>query len=367
MNEKHRNYVNTISLFTHILVTTTLSLAIFFLSNQFVVIFNEKRIAEISLFLPLLSISSIPKSFSQKIMYRQQKMSFVFLSNLSFFGSITVFFVHSIINNSYLNYDQLSKYYLYGTLLCSLFSIFLVLKHLKFSIKGNIKISDIISFSAKMTTINILNSIPRNIEPFIIKLFFSLEIVGLYSAAKNLYRLFDEALNAFYGIIYPATVKHINSRNYLQLEKLTKKSISFVFFGFVFLAIIILSPLGYFVLEEIFPIQYIKSINYLTIFLISVPFLSFVIFYSLLTASNKLKNVFFGVISANISFLVILLMICINNNPSLIPFGLVSYNVVLGLIGLYYGIKIYNYKFNSLIIALPDSYNFIKQKIKGVK
>lgn len=364
MNEKERKFVNTIALLFHIVITSFTSFTIFFLSDQFGLLFNEKRLEEIALFLPILSISSIPKAFTQKLMYQIQQMFFVFLSNFIFFGLISFLILYSILNSINLNFYLLSHYYLIGTVACSIMSIILTRKQLKFNMKGNVAIKNLLSFSIKITSINLLNSIPRNIEPFIIKLFFSLEVVGLYSAAKNLFRLFDEALNAFYGIIYPATVKHLNSQNHHELDMLTKKSISFVFVSFFIIALLILSPIGYFVLESIFPIQYTKSINYLTLFLVSVPFLSFVIFYSLLTASNKLGNVFTGVFVANISFLIVLALICLINNSSLIPLGIVVYNIILGLIGLYYGIKFYNYRIRSLMSAIPDSYNFIKKKIQ---
>jgi O-antigen/teichoic acid export membrane protein len=364
MQEESQKKVNLISLVTHIVLTFGVSLIIYFLRYPISSFFNEPRIIEIGNILPILSIVFIPKAFCQKIIYRIQNMFYLFLTNLAFFG-ITSFLIFTFIflkNN--LDFHYLSLFYLLGSLSSSIVAIVLTRKSLRFSNNGLIKIKTIFNFSWRMTSINLLNSFPKQIDPFIMKIFFPLETVALYSAAKNLFRLFDEAINALYGLLYPAGVKNLAKGTTENLERLLSKAVSFVFWGFIVISVVFISPVGSYIFDYIIPSSFQNSIDYFRLLLISTPFLSFIAFYSILTAENKLKSVFFAVLISNIFFFTVSLIVGKMHLMNYLPLGLISYNIGLGLIGLILGMTNYNFKLNLIFRAFGDSYNFLKTKLK---
>lgn len=363
MDIENQNKVNFISLLTHIIFTLGIALIIYFLRNPLSVFFDKPQITQIASVLPILSLVFVPKAFCQKIIYRIQNMFYLFLTNLVFFGLTTILILNGIKNNSSLNFQSLSFYYICGSLMSSIFALILVRQHLKFGRQGKISLKTIFGFSRKITLINLLNSFPKQIDAFIITIFFPLETVGLYAAAKNLFRLFDEAINALYGLLYPAGVKNILRGNIESLERILSKAVSFVFWGFIIISLILLSNIGSYLFNNLFPSSYSNSIYYFRILLISTPFLSFIAFYSILTAANKLRQVFYSVLISNICFFIATLSICNYQMQNLVPLGLIIYNIMLGSLGLFLGMKYYNFKLNMLLIAFVDSFIFIKSKL----
>lgn len=359
--------VNLIALINIFVLAGFISLVVFVFQDFFALIFNEPKLTKIAELTPLLSLSFIPRTFTLKLMFRDRNMKKVFLINLLFFGSITFLVFYSIFQNISLTFSNLSLYYLFGAIASSVIGVLVSFKRLVFSTKGNVRLSELYSFSWKIAYTNILHTVPKQVDVFIIKLFFTTEIIGLYSAAKSLYRLFDEAINAIYGLLYPTAVKYINSKDINSLNSLINKSISFIFWIFAFASIFIISPVGDIVLGWIFPSNYMQSLHYLKMMVLVTPFLSFISFYSIITAEGKLKYLFRGVLLANVGFFASLLTVCFTNSISLLPLGLITFFAIFSITALVYGIKYYDYRLNSLFVAFPDSINFAKKLLKMKK
>ncbi|MDQ1264658.1 MAG: hypothetical protein QG559_1659 [Campylobacterota bacterium] len=103
--------------------------------------------------------------------------------------------------------------YLTGTAIASVNSIIMSRKQIRFSKNGDIKLKDLIKFGLPMALQSAFHSMPRQLDIYIIQALFSTGIVGIYSSAKSLYRFFDEASSAAYGLVYPTAVKLIESKN----------------------------------------------------------------------------------------------------------------------------------------------------------
>lgn len=367
MSPQNTSKVNLVALFNLIALTMIISLIVFLLQDYLIILFNETNFDKIAQLTPLLSLSFIPRTLALKLMYRDRNMKKVFLINLFFFGTIASLIFYSLYSTIHLNFTSLSTYYIIGAIASSVIGILVTYPQLIFSFNGHISLRELYSFSWKITYNNILHTVPKQIDIFIIKLFFTTEIVGLYAAAKSLYRLFDEAINATYGLLYPTAVKYIRINDYVSVNALINKSISFIFWFFTFSSLFIISPVGIIVLSWIFPENYIQSLSYLKLMVMVTPLLSFIVFYSIITAEGKLQYLFKGVIAANVGFFVVILTICYTNSVSLLPMGLVAFFGIFGAMGLYFGITKYDYKLRYLLVAFPDTINFIKKILKSSK
>ena len=90
-------------------------------------------------------------------------------------------------------------------------------------------------FSIPFTFTTTLHTLPKYLDVIIIQYMFrSTSVVAVYQAAKNLFRIFDEVLNAANGLIYPATVKMIERGDLLNLKETLSKAMSFILMSFVF-------------------------------------------------------------------------------------------------------------------------------------
>lgn len=363
MKEENRAKVNLISLVTHLTIAIGASLIIFVMRFPLADLFNEPRIVEIAVTLPLLSLAFIPKTYCQKIIYRIQNMFYLFLSNLAFFGVISALIFYRIGLHERLDFSDLAFYYLLGSIVSSIAAYALTAKHIKFSTVGNIGIRKVYQFSWKMTVVSLLFTFPRQLDIFIIKIFFSLEIIGLYSAAKNIFRVFDEILGALNSILYPKSVKIINDRDLGEFESLVSKSYSFLFLTFSFFYIILILGTDKLLFTIILPDSFQPSMYYFRILICTLPILPFTLLYTYLVALDKMEQIILISGLGLIIFLITIFFVGYNNLQKYVPLGLGIYYLFLGLTSIIMSRKFLNYKFKNIFRAITDIKNFFKGRL----
>ena len=364
MKEENRKHVNLISLIIHILLTMSVSLIIFTFKDTFAHLFNENRIKEIGSILPLLSLAFIPRSYCQKIIYRMQNMKYLFFVNLLFFGTITTLILVKISQTKNLYYADLSYYYLIGSALSSVLAIILTRKELRFKINGNTKLTSFFDFGWQMTTTSLLFTLPRLLDIVFIKLFLNIDlrVIGLYSAAKNLFRVFDEAMSAISGLIYPSAAKQISKQNDLALNDLLTKATSFMFFTFAILDILLICGFSNLIFKHLLPLKFMESQNYFNLMLIGALFLPFTFIYSIMVALDRLKRIIVISFFGNIVFFMSLYILGISNSAHFIALPLIIYYLYLGITGLYMSHNIIKASYGRMIFrGYNDVYNFIKK------
>lgn len=356
MNHENRKKVNLIGLINHTILTLGTAFIILILA-QF---FGGIKFKEMAMFLPVLTLSFILKTFCQKLIYRDQKMKLLFFTNLIFFGINTFYIVYIIKVFGQLHFSSLITGYIFGAIASSILSIILTSKELKFGTKGQIKIKEILNFNWKMTIVSLLYSMPRQLDTVFLKLFFTYETIGIYAAAKTIFRVFDEAMNAVTALVYPSSVRMINNKNYEDLNKLVSKTFSFGFFIFLFAFLILIFGGSNLLFNlPIIPEKFRYSLNYFNILLLSLPFLPFNISYSIMVAQNKMYEIMGIIICSVVLSFSLLLYVGFSQNQSMVPIGIASYYVISGLIGLIYALKNYNFKLISFFKIFSAIKNFL--------
>jgi len=362
MNEGNRRKVNLIALGSHLLLTLGISLVVFVLRYPLADLFNEPRILDVAAFLPVLSIAFIPRTYSQKIIYRIQNMFYLFLTNFVFFGVMSVMIFLKISTVKFLSFNDLAYIYLFGSIASSLMALVLIRKELRFSRTGEIGWRKVYNFSWKMTVINLLHSFPRNIDIFIIKIFFPIETIGLYAAAKNLFRLFEEILNAMNGLVYPSAVKNEAANNKQALFDLMTKSVSFIFVGFAGLVIVLETGVSEWLINLVLNERYMQSVGYFNLLIIAAPFLALWYIFSIMMAKNKLIDI---IKISTVSFLcslTMMLIIGVLQLDKMVPLGYGTYIIVSGILAFYYGNNYLQFKFNYIFRAFNDIFFYLKKK-----
>lgn len=359
LNTKIQSKVNLLTLEFHIVLTLIPSIIFSIFSTQFSIIFNEPNLITIGTFLPILTLLFIPRTYCIKLVYRDQSMFKLFFINLAFFGTMSTLVISYLQFYNTISHITLFYIYLLGSLFSSLVAIFLVKSKLIFSKKGDFHYSKILRFGLQMFSINTLHSMPKFLDIYFIKLFFPIEIVGLYSGAKNLFRVFEEILNAANGLVYPSAIKQIVNNNKTAYKELIIKSSSILFVLFLFITMLSFTGIFDLIILKIFPQKFHNSILHFDILIYSLPFMSFIIFYSFMTAEGKLKQINIFVLISLIISTITLYFIGHYKLKNYIAFGLTVYNVCLGLMVLGFALKNMNYKITYLFSFIFDFKNYL--------
>ena len=364
--ENKERQSNTYSLILHIAISMVFSYIVFLIGKPLSNAFNEPRFIEVSNYLPILSLLMIPRTYFSKYLIKNQKMKSLFFVDLFFFGVFTALILYYKFVYNEMNFAQSVNIYFIGTIFSSIVAFITSRKFLKFGLKGDFKFADILYFSVPYTLSNTLMAIPRQLDIVILKFFFDLKTVGIYQAARSIFRLFEEGINAANTLIYPALVKHFKNGNREEAYLIATKGISFLFLAFVLISLALPFGLSEFLIKLFLKSTYLDSIYYFNFLLISSLFIPFFISYFVLTSADYhrtlLKNVIFSVIVSMIFYLVI----GYYKIESMIPTAYISFFASLAILN-YFVMKnkiFKGLKINFIFRSITDSFAFIKKVIK---
>ncbi|MBX3043361.1 MAG: oligosaccharide flippase family protein [Candidatus Kapabacteria bacterium] len=360
---ENRSKVNLYAAILHIAIVGGLSLIVYMLGSVFSAVLSEPRFMEITPYLPLLSLFMLPRTYALKLMLRDHKIYKIFISNFVFFGVMVFEILNYKFSQSSISLNEAIIIYLKGTAASSVVAMLLSLKELRFSLSGNIRIKQIVNFSLPFTFTNAINTIPKYLDIVILKLFFPLDQIGVYSAAKSLFKFFEEGMNGVNGLVYPASVRNVTEENAAGLKSIVSKAVSFTLVGFIILSTILTFGLADFLIGFLMKSKFIDASVYFKIMLIASLFLPFNILYFVITASGKhfdlMKIVSVSFIVAVISFIIVGLI----GNPFLMPFGYVAFYMSFSILAFNYVNRsgIVELRFRDLFRSVNDSLKFISK------
>lgn len=354
---------NSYALILHILISMVFSLLIFFFGSSFANIFDEKRLIYIANDLPILSLLMIPRTYFAKFLMKYKDIFRLFISDLFFFGTFTIIILYYKFYIGSLNYTQSVEMYFWGTGISSLVTILLASKYVKFGFRGSLPFKKILNFAVPFTLSYGLIAIPRQLDIVILNFFFNLNTIGIYQAARSLFRLFEEGVNAANLLIYPAAVKHYSKGNLNEIRNIVSKGISYILIVFIITSIILLSGMTEFLINLFLKSKYLLSIDYFNMLLIATVFIPFTIYNFILTAANQhytlLRNIFISVL---ISILVYII-IGLSQIQILIPLGFITFFAVLAVLN-FISVKksiLTDMKFKDLYRAIYDLNSYIRR------
>lgn len=360
-DKKDRPFVNFLAFGTIFIFAVSISI-ILFASREFVgEFFDESSFAIALSYLPIVSILTIPRNYSLKILTRELKYFSIFILNLVFFGTQVLSTFYFLSLEPSLNFIDMIKILISGALASTLISLILIRKDLKFKASGRLKIKRFLSFGFVVSQQQIFHSIPKIFDFHIITFFFGAEKAGIYAAAKKLYKTFDEAASAAHGLIYPSSVKLIFHKNWESLRSLTMKSLSALLFVFASLIIILNLGLTKYLIELFEIKRYYPAIGIFNKLVLAGLFLPFALLTPLLNALSKEKKVLWFKIISMILSIAFLVLIGNLKEFEMTAFTIVVYNLVLGALCFVFVKKELNLKFYEIFRFAIDIKNIFKK------
>jgi O-antigen/teichoic acid export membrane protein len=364
MNEENKKLVNTYALVLQFCLAIIFSAFVFLFRYEFARILNDSGFVKIGIVLPILLFLALPRTYVIKLIYRILDFKKLFIINGCFFGVMILLTVYYLITLEQLSFNNMIYIYFWGTGLSSLLAIIMFRKSLKFSFNGNLKFMKYIKFTLPWTIYSGLNYLPRTIDLYIVQYFFNTDATGIYYSAKNLFRVFDETLNASYGLVYPACVRQIEKKNYNALNDIITKSVSFLLVAFTIIVIILELGGSEFLIKLFLPESYHAAIGQFNLLLIAAIGMPFLLLYTTITALGKpqVVMVFAGI---SLIFSVIsLYVVSVLGRADLIPLGLIVYIFVNAISGMIYMSRNYGFNLKSIFRAVGDTRAYLLTLIK---
>lgn len=361
---ENRPHVNFLSLSLHVSITLGLSLLLFLIKAPLANLFSEPRLVEVFTYLPLLTLLNIPRTYSIKVFYRDTRMAALFASNLIYFGVMSVITLFLIFTKQHIDFNDIVLIYLVGTGLSAAVSLFLIKDDLKLKINGETKIADIIQFSTPYMLSGSLHLAPRQLDIYIIQFFFQTQVVGIYFLAKNLFRVFEEIVNAAQGLTYPAAVRQIAKKDFASLNDMMTKSISFILFFNLACVIALNFGLTELLVKLFLSEKYFAAIpmfNVLTLVSLGLPF---TILGGIITAYGKPKLSLAMIAISLVFWFVSFYFVGNAGDPDWLALPHIIYYCVLSALFFAYSNKHFDYKFVQLFRFFHDSVYFIKNRGK---
>lgn len=354
---------NSFALFFSTSFVVLFSVCFSLLSNFWVTFFKEPGLAKVSFFLPFLAVLTIPRVFCLKFAFKHSNMFRLFLVNAAFFLPMSFLTIYLYFTVSEFSFYTMMRIYFTGTAISSLVAIIFLKRYIRFGLGGSLKVSEFFAFGFPMMSYSLFQSVPRQLDVLFLQYFFQSKVVGVYYSAKTLFRLFEEGMNAGFGLVYPTAVRLIAKNRKDELKSLVVKSVSFTFL-FLFTLFLILELGGTeFFIRLFLPEKYLYSISFFNLMLVATIFMPLQLSSSVMIAENKVKKVAQYIFISSLASVVVFIVVGLLGKISLAPLGLVSYYIIFGL-QLYVSMRRdYGYKFQDLFQGINDIVGFVNQKI----
>lgn len=335
---------------------------IYALQHVLASVFGKPEFTELGFYLPLLIGANIFRYFVLRFFQRDYRYKEYFWVESLYFGIITVFILYRFFTTRLITVHESVLVYSIAEIAASLTGFLIIRKELKFTVKGGPTVREYINFSVPMALHSLVTSVPRRLDVVLAKLFFSFELIGIYSAAKTLFRVFEEVGFAAQALVYSATRKSMNRSDRKGILSLLVKGTSFMFVGFA--ACVLILNLGLTdMLVRLLPDKYAEAS---AMFKLLAPMALFLPFYTMnvhIISEGKTRLVLRYAIEGMLFFAAIYAVLAYFDLPEYMPFGFGGFLFYYGIRCYLYTRKEYGYSVGKIFSALPDSINFIKDKL----
>jgi O-antigen/teichoic acid export membrane protein len=365
MNEKERPKVNLLTAIWYIIILMGFSFLVFLFRVPFSEIFNQSKLIMVATYLPVLTLFSIPRNFMIKIFYRDYLLKNIFIVDLIYFASMTALTFYYLYVQTELSFVNMITILLCGNLMSSVTALIMGYKQLQFGFPGQFNTKRLFNYGFPLTSLGFLHSLPKYIDIYIIQLFFSTTTVGIYSLAKNIYRVFDEILNALYGLMFPISVKYIEKSQIDDLRSVYTKATSFTLITFLVMILVLEAGFAEYFINNFFPDKYVNSLGYFRLLIFGSIALPFVLLTAVIVAEGRPQKIIWIYLLSSTVSISGYFLIGLTGLESLVPFGLILYNFVLGFLSFMYVKRKYGFPVKLAFRSIIDSVNFAKDWINN--
>ncbi len=360
--KEDRKKVNALAMLINFFVLSAIPILILILKPLYIHKIANPYFAQLIYVLPIITTLSAVRIYVLKILSRDLRFKDTYWMNFIFYAILTIATAYGILVEKKLNANFMIVAYIVANFLSGIYAFMIARSNFVFSLKGGIRLKEYLKFTIPVTLVSVFHSVPKLLDVFIISVFLynpnKVAIIGVYASAKTLFRIFDQALDASYSLIYPAAVKSLASGNKEVTQKLFSKAVSFILV--IFLVLFVILQLGFTeYLISYLPYKYHSATQFFNLMIYSVLFLPFTLLAIIINAEGKPNITFYFVLlSAVLSTLTFAYTARIGR-VDLLPLGIIVYNVVLATCSYVYTKLNYGFPIKMVFRSIFDTKNFI--------
>ncbi|MDD3125467.1 MAG: oligosaccharide flippase family protein [Candidatus Kapabacteria bacterium] len=353
-NKERAPKANFYSLCLHLAIVLVLPMYFFLLREPISIICGVEELTYIFSILPIFCLATTVRTYCIKFVFKHVKMNHLFLINLALFLPMTLITLYFLYIDGSLCLERMVLMYLCGHTISSIIAFLLTRKNIKISTKGSLRLSEVLNFSFPLLCTNALQALPKQLDSYLVSFFFGTSVTGIYYSAKTLFRVFEEALAAAQGLVYPAAVRRIEAHDYTGLKEIISKSVSFLFFAFAGILLFLQTGVSDWLISTFLNEKFISATGQFNLLSFAALGLPFYIFSSLLVAEKKPKILFRFVLVSVCCFITTFCIVGYIGNSNYIALSYISYNFALGITCTGYYLKNRDYKLSDIFRTISD-------------
>ncbi len=364
---EERGRVHVMAMSVHLVIVGLSAGLVFLFQHPLSTVFGEPRFAAVASMLPLYCALTIPRMFCLKLLYRDLRMRDLFVTDAVWFGVRTVLTLHALHTDTLRTLDDIIRIDFIGMAASSLSAMIITRKQLVFGRSGSTSLIDYLRFGVPLAVATGLNSMPRQLDVFIIQAFFGAAAVGVYNPAKNLYRFFEQAFDAAVTLVYPAAVRlHTQARRH-DLQILITKAISITMVP-VIVAVIVLELGASQVIIPMLGPKYAGAVTHFNVLCAAALAMPFLLMSSVLAALGKSTAIVAYSAIGLAASVITLLIVGYLGLETWVGLGIVVNSFVVGALCVYHVRREVPFPWSMTMRAFADGRHFmnvIKKRIES--
>ncbi|CAN5564658.1 lipopolysaccharide biosynthesis protein [soil metagenome] len=363
---EERRRVNSLGMVIHVTIVGMAALLIYLLQQPLSSAFHEPRFVVVAQMLPLYVALSTPRMFCLKILYRDMRMRDLFVTDVVWFGVRTSMTVWALQTDSLHTLGDIIRIDFVGMAASSIASILITRKDMIFGWEGTVRVWEYVRFGIPLALATALNSTPRQLDVFVIQAYFGAAAVGVYNPAKNLYRFFEQAFDAVFTLLYPASVRLYAQHREEDLQKLVTKAMSFTIIPVV-VALVVLEFGGSSLIVPLLGQKYAAAVGHFNVLILAALFMPFGLMASVITAMGHSTVVVRYSAVGLILSIATLVLVGVMGWEQWIALGLVVNTAVVGVLCVAYVRRHIHFPWSMMLRAFSDVRNVALPARKGGK
>ncbi len=364
-DKAQRGAIHRLALLWQCVIMMGASSLLYALREPCALMLNEPRFTDIAGYLPLLCAIAVPRMFGLKFLFRDVQSATIFWIDAIWFGSMTFMTVGMITLNQLRSFHDVALIAVVGMTLSSLVTVWSVRREFIFHIEKPLERGAMLRFSLYQGATSLSANLIRQLDIVLVQYFFGAATVGVYQAAKTLFRAFEEGFASLIGLLYPGAVRLVSAGRTEDLQAFISKMLSFTLLAMLCALAVIYAGGAEFLITMFLASKYHEAIGFFSLLTLAALLMPFSMLFAVLIAFGESRRLLLYTACSGFAGLVALVGIGIQKYSALVPLGFCVYHAVLGALCFAFVRHRVGFPIVLLWRALPDGWNFLKERLRS--
>jgi O-antigen/teichoic acid export membrane protein len=326
------------------------------------VLLGEERFGRVAALEVLFCAVTVPRTYCLRLLQRDIQTRQIFWIDLAWLGTMSIATVHGYTAGWLRSFESLAAIAIGGIATSSAVAVLLCRGMLRFERPQQAVARAVLGFGIGQMSASAIHTSVRQLDVVLAQSFFGTAMVGIYQAAKTIFRFFEMGIDAATSVVYPAVVRFYHTGDRETLHTIASKAMSLLLVVYVVACAAIWG--GGSILGHVLGERYAAAVGQLHVLSLASLAMPLAVAGIVLVAAG------YSAAHARISAVAALAALgCFIGSgmvaaPELFPLGVVAYYAVLG-VGDWIAVvrrAIIGLRLGDLWRSLPDALAFVRTR-----